>query len=190
LGAGGLIRVQTNRGVPVTMIAVTDGEAAYPNSPALATTRIAEQNAAAHALGVASERIVRLRMPDAKVSKFEHELAMNIVDHLDSDTLLIAPWIFDPHPDHEACGRAALEAARITAATVVSYIFWAWHRNLPETLIDLPLRKLAIPPNLQEARSSALACYLSQLECPGGDPILPEIFLAPARRPYEIFIVN
>jgi LmbE family N-acetylglucosaminyl deacetylase len=190
LGAGGLIRVQTNRGVPVTMIAVTDGEAAYPNFPGLATTRIAEQNAAAQALGVASDRIVRLKIPDSKVSEFEHELAVNTADHLDADTLLIAPWTLDPHPDHEACGRAAVEAARVTGAIVVFYIFWAWHRNLPKSLIDLPLRRLEIPPNLQEARSSALACHLSQLERPGSDPILPEIFLAPARRSYEIFIVN
>jgi LmbE family N-acetylglucosaminyl deacetylase len=96
------------------MIAISDGEAAYPSVPGLATTRVAEQNAAAQALGVPLERIVRLKIPDSKVSEFEHELAMNIAGHIDAGTLLIAPWILDPHPDHEVCGRAAVEAARVT----------------------------------------------------------------------------
>src|SRR6201996_5368876 len=43
LGAGGMIAAQCEAGVPVFIIAVSDGEAAYQNFPDLAALRRAEQ---------------------------------------------------------------------------------------------------------------------------------------------------
>jgi LmbE family N-acetylglucosaminyl deacetylase len=189
LGAGGLIASQCRKGVPVSIIAVSDGEAAYPEYPDLAGVRRGEHREAARALGVEPMDLLRLRLPDSDISRYEDELAEQIADHLGTGTIVVAPWVRDPHPDHEACGRAAVKAARATGASIVFYLFWAWHRNTPESLFPLPLRKFPLADDLQTRRANALACHRSQLERDNGDPILPECFLAPARRSFETFIV-
>ncbi len=190
LGAGGLIALQATRNVPVKILAVSDGEAAYPGFDGLAKIRKSELEAAAAALGVSKHHLISLGLPDSRVSEFEHRLTGSITELIDADSLLVAPWEFDPHPDHQACGRAAIEAAQLTGAAIVFYMFWAWHRESPQFLTGLPLRKLTIPPAAQRAKAEALACHRSQLHHPGGQPILPDVFLAPARRPFEIFMVE
>jgi LmbE family N-acetylglucosaminyl deacetylase len=116
-------------------------------------------------------------------------LTDHIEANIDSHTLLVAPWSCDPHPDHEACGRAAAVAASQTGATLISYFFWTWHRLRPEHLNTLPLRRLALTPEAQSSRAKALECHHSQLHRDEGEPILPEIFLAPARRHFETFVI-
>jgi LmbE family N-acetylglucosaminyl deacetylase len=189
LGAGGLIAMQRSLQIPVTLLAVTDGEAAYPNVPDLRRTRRAEQDLAAAALGVPQDAVVCLGLPDSAVRECEPELTDKIAERIDSETLLVAPWLRDPHPDHEACGRAAETAARRTGATLVSYFFWTWHRLSPTSLNGLPLRRLTLTPDAHSRRSRALACHRSQLHRDEGPPILPEIVLAPARRPFETFAI-
>ena len=190
LGAGGLIAMQRSRQIPVKLLAVTDGEAAYPNMPDLGRTRKREQTRAAEALGLPSDAIIRLGLPDSAVAESEALLTDRIATSIDSDTLLVSPWQHDPHPDHEACGRAAAAAAVRTGATLVSYLFWAWHRLRPEGLRGLPLRRLMLSADARSRRAGALACHRSQLYRDDGQAILPELFLAPARRPFETFIVH
>src|SRR6187399_2442164 len=57
LGAGGLIASQIRRGIPVDVVAVTDGEAAYPGQTDLAAVRRAEQENAVRELGVSARAI-------------------------------------------------------------------------------------------------------------------------------------
>jgi LmbE family N-acetylglucosaminyl deacetylase len=189
LGAGGLIASQCSKRVPVSIIAVSDGEAAYSEYPGLAGIRCDEHREAAKNLGVEPPDLVRLRLPDSDISRYEDELAEQIADHIDVGTIVVAPWVHDPHPDHEACGRAATRAARATGASIVFYLFWAWHRNTPDLLSSLPLRRFPVSPDLQAKRATALECHRSQLVRDNGEPILPECFLAPARRSFETFIV-
>jgi LmbE family N-acetylglucosaminyl deacetylase len=189
LATGGLIAMQRFREIPVKLLAVTDGEAAYPDVPDLGKRRRVEQALAAEALGIAGEDVVRLGLRDSAIAEFEATLADHIEANIDSHTLLVAPWSCDPHPDHEACGRAAAVAARRTGATLISYLFWTWHRFRPQQLDALPLRCLALTPEAQSSRAKALACHYSQLHRDEGEPILPEIFLAPARRPFETFVI-
>jgi LmbE family N-acetylglucosaminyl deacetylase len=190
LGAGGLIAMQRSRQIPVKLLAVTNGEAAYPNMPHLGRTRQIEQTGAAEALGVMSDCIVHLGFPDSNVAESEVALTDQIAASIDSNTLLVSPWQHDPHPDHEACGRAAATAASRRGATLVSYFFWTWHHLRPEGLAGLPLRRLALSAEAQARRARALACHNSQLHRDAGPPILPELFLAPARRPFETFIIH
>jgi LmbE family N-acetylglucosaminyl deacetylase len=189
LAAGGLIAMQRARHLPVTLLAVTDGEAAYPDVPDLGKTRRKEQLRAAEALGVASEAVVCLAFRDSALANSELALADRIESCIDSDTLLVAPWPRDPHPDHEACGRASETAAKRTGAALVCYFFWTWHRFRPECLNGLPLRRLVLSADASDRRAKALACHRSQLRRDDGPPILPEIFLAPARRPFETFAI-
>jgi hypothetical protein len=43
---------------------------------------------------------------------------------------------------------------------------------------------------LSQRKASALASYRSQLEWKEGEPILPDLLLAPARRKFETFIIH
>jgi LmbE family N-acetylglucosaminyl deacetylase len=141
-------------------------------------------------LGVASGEITRLGLPDSAVSSCEEELTAALAPLVSRDTLLLAPWICDPHPDHEACGRAARRLAEDTGCELISYFFWAWHRFDTTALAVLSLRKFELDEQLQEARAAALAHHRSQLYRDDGSPVLPESLLAPARRPFETFIVD
>jgi LmbE family N-acetylglucosaminyl deacetylase len=189
LGAGGLIAAQGEIGIKVSIIAVSDGEAAYENFPELAAVRCAEQRAAAAELGVTCENLIRFGLPDSAISLYENRLADMIAAHINSKTLLMAPWPSDPHPDHEACGRASRIAATITGAKLVYYIFWTWHRNTAESLRGMPLGRFEVSASLQARRDAALDCYRSQIERKEGEPILPQTYLAPARRSFETFII-
>ncbi len=189
LGAGGMIAAQCEVGVPVYIIAVSDGEAAYQNFPDLAAVRRSEQSAAASKLGVKSGNIIRLALPDSGISLHENLLSDMIAAHVNSHTVLVAPWPSDPHPDHEACGRAARIAARISGAQIVYYFFWAWHRNSPESLRGILLGRFELSASLRARRDAALACHGSQIERQRGEPILSQADLAPARRSFETFII-
>jgi LmbE family N-acetylglucosaminyl deacetylase len=185
LGAGGLIAWQTKSGVPVTVAAVTDGEAAYVNSPGLGETRRVEQELAVKALGFGIS-IVRLGIPDSAVSLHEAELEAQLRPLISGETLVIAPWIQDWHPDHEACARVAGKLCRESGAELVSYVFWTWHRRTRYVFDGVGIRRLELSPELVAAKRAALECHVSQLE--GEGPILPPLLLAPAFRSFESYV--
>jgi LmbE family N-acetylglucosaminyl deacetylase len=189
LGAGGLIATQRRRGVPVIVVAVTNGEAAYPGACGLGEVRRAEQQLAVAELGVDCTEVFSTHFPDGNVVAFEEALADLVRPFIQPRTLLVAPWSRDPHPDHEACGRVAERLADTFDISLISYVFWAWHRNRVETLSGLPLFRLELDDRIQAARAAALSRHHSQLEWENGTPILPDSLLDPARRPFETFIV-
>jgi LmbE family N-acetylglucosaminyl deacetylase len=189
LGVGGLIARQRTRGVEVMVAAVTDGENCYADSPGMGEIRRIEQESALGRLGVESGKIVRLRLPDSAVSSKENGLVESLVELLSSETLIVAPWPGDFHPDHEACGRAAREAAHRACSSLAFYFFWTWHRGTTQLIESLPLSCLILDDGLLRTKKEALLNHRSQLARDCGDPILPEVLLAPARRPYEVFLV-
>ncbi len=190
LGCGGLIAAQRARDVDVTIAAITDGENAYADNTGLRGIRRAEQHAALARLGVPQEKIVRLEFPDSDIRSHEHELTQRITEIVTAGTLLVAPWRGDFHADHQACGRAAETAARRSGARLVSYFFWTWHMISPDSLAGLKLRIFPMSPTYAAVKASALLEHRSQLIHEGGDPILPEELLAPARRPFEVFAIS
>lgn len=105
LAAGGLIAALREKGVDVTVVAVTDGEHAYTDNAGLATMRCGEQTRALARLGVAENKIVRLGLVDSDVSGQERELAAKLRPLIRAKTQVLAPWVGDFHPDHEACAR-------------------------------------------------------------------------------------
>ena len=188
LGAGGLISLLRSRGVEVTVVAVTDGENSYPNMQGLAAIRELEQGNALARLGVGSSHILRLRLPDSRVSDYEAELLNGLLSVVHTESQLIAPWKHDFHPDHEACGRAAEMAAAQRRASISSYFFWTWHRGDPGSLAGLPLLSLPLDAAERRAKLEALSFHRSQLQHESGNPILPEDLLEPARRSFEVFL--
>ncbi len=192
LGAGSLIATLRARGVPVTVVAATDGENAYDTSQerrlALAAVREREQREALAELGVKPSAIKRLRMTDGGLAAEERELTNRLMALVEPGMTLLAPWESDFHPDHEACARAAAHVADAKGLALLSYFFWTWHRGSPELLDGLPLRRFDPDADALAAKARALAKYRSQLHRPGGEPILPERLLAPARWPFEVFL--
>jgi LmbE family N-acetylglucosaminyl deacetylase len=190
LGLGGLIAEQRRRQIPVTVVAVTDGEAAYAGIQGLGRVRQREQERALEALGVDVNHIIRLRLPDSNVAAHETRLTDLFTSMFGADALIAAPWHLDFHPDHETCGRAARRAAEIAGATLVSYVFWVWHRGVDTSALQGSVCRFDLDDYLQKAKSAALDCHRSQLQRDDGRPILPELLLAPAKRSFETFITH
>lgn len=190
LGAGGLIAWQRFRGLPVTVIAVTDGEAAYSDQPDLGAMRKREQEGALEVLGVAPTSVVRLALPDGKVASQEDLLKLRLTPLVPAGSLLVAPWKFDFHPDHEACGRVAERLALDADATLVSYLFWSWHRGTVEEITVTPLRRFVLNSTFRTIRRKALSQHRSQLQRQGGIPILSEAVLGPIDRFFETLVVH
>ena len=187
LAAGGLIAALRRRGVPVTVVAVTDGENAYEHNEGLAETRQREQTRALAALGVARKDILRLGFTDSSVALDEEALVARLRPLIHAETQVLAPWRGDFHPDHEACARAAERVSQEAGATLISYFFWTWHRGTIATLEAVRLRRFELSGELQRVKAEALACHVSQLQHSPEPEILPEDLLWPARLPYEVY---
>jgi LmbE family N-acetylglucosaminyl deacetylase len=188
LGAGGLIARLCRADVPVTIVAITDGEHAYADTPNLADIRIPEQIEALRRLGVPERMVHRLHLPDRDVSGYEDRLVDLLLPLVTADTHLIAPWQRDFHPDHEAAGRAAARVARRKNLPITYYLFWTWHRGVPSMLNGLALTKLPLSDAELKLKIYALQAHVSQFEHADGQPILSPELLAPAKRAFEIYL--
>ena len=191
LGAGGIIADLRRKNVPVTVVAVTDGEAAYPGTSGLGPVRQLEQENALSRIGVSRADIKRLGMPDSDVAPHEDRLVGQLQDILTPETLLFAPWRLRSASRSRGLwtgGRPSRRADLRELSRVA--VFWTWHRLPPDTLMRTNPRCFDLDPELSRKKASALASYHSQLEWKEGDPILPDLLLAPARRTFETFIIH
>ena len=110
LGLGGTIAATADRGIPVRVISVTDGDAAHPEATAaerraLAHTRCAEVLCATAALGVVAP--VRLGLPDGDVAGHEARLVDALTEVLAEESAGV--W----------CAASAASAIRSSLPTVV-----------------------------------------------------------------------
>ncbi len=160
------------------LVAVTDGEAAWGEQPAvtrrrLVARRTAERDDALRELGVADRvDIVRLGLPDGRVGDHEGALGDCLVE-LDARTV-IATWRHDGHPDHEAVGRAAATAARRLGAGLWEYIIWAEHRGRLTAARRTTTWSVPMDADTRAAKARAARCFRSQLEpSPDGRPVVP-----------------
>ena len=192
LGAGALIATLRSWGVPVTVVAATDGENAYDTAlderAALARIREVEQREALGLLGVPADAIHRLRLTDSGLHRCEQRLTALLMDIAQPGMHLIAPWSGDFHPDHEACARAAAAVADAKGLTLTSYFFWTWHRGEDSLMDGLPVRRFMPHDAALQAKAKALRCHTSQLEHDQFEPILPVRLLGPAYWPFEVFL--
>ena len=188
LGLGGLVAFQRSRSVPVTIIAVTDGENAYGTGhPQLRRIRQKEQSDAIRELGVNQSKLIRLGLTDSGLQSRKDQIVEGIAPYITSRHHILAPWTHDFHPDHEACAWAADKVARRVGARLSWYFFWTWHRGTPAMLKGTSLSVFPLSAELRNAKLRAIQAHRSQLEHPGGEPILPENLLAPAKRSFEVF---
>ena len=192
LGAGALIATLRELHVDVTVVAATDGENAYDTSQQqraqLARTRDVEQRNALAKLGLPAGNIHRLHLTDSGLHLQEAELTQRLMEIAQPGMHIVAPWMGDFHPDHEACARAAAAVAQQKQLSLTSYFFWTWHLGTAEVLNGLQARRFHPSPAALAAKAEALLCHRSQLEDESGEPILPQRLLGPARWPFEVFL--
>lgn len=194
LAAGGLIAHQRARGREVVVVAITDGDAAYPdwNGVDLARVRRREQLDALHQLGVGRHVIHRIGVPDGDVPRRVDEIASALRDLLSPGDTLVAPAVFDWHPDHEACGRAATTAAEEVGCSLLGSLFWA-HHHPDHAPAELSLGVLALNDDEVAHRAAAVDAHRSQLEpspFTRADPVLPVELLGMLDRPVEFFALG
>lgn len=130
LGCGGLLARCAEMACPVTVLAITNGEASHPGDSAwreeLAATRKREQLAALTVLGLDRPDIVYLDLPDGGLEAADGELRKRvlgvILDVIVSRRVrsVFVPAVDDCHGDHRETARLLAQAAR---AHPVDYFF-------------------------------------------------------------------
>jgi hypothetical protein len=117
LEAGGLLAATAHAGREQLLVAVTDGKASHPGSlrwPAekLGPQRRRESAAALRALGAEACAVVRLGLDDGDIAAATARLGDALTVVLRPGDLVVSPWRFDGHPDHEAVGQIVAMLAR------------------------------------------------------------------------------
>jgi LmbE family N-acetylglucosaminyl deacetylase len=189
LAAGGLIHMWTQRGYRVTILSLTDGEAAYPHWRRLARVRREELKEAVHILSAEPVLIVRLGIPDGRVADAAGRLRGALVSLVVPGTTLIAPYENDGNPDHNAAGRITCEMSRNLGLPVVRYPIWTWHHGDPSALAGLAWRRFSLSEEAQAAKADAVRCFASQTSPYKRAPIFPDHIIRYFERPYETFLV-
>lgn len=188
LALGGVLQRLHNSGVHLVLVLATAGEAAYsgPAEPSaeLGRVRNREFEAAIDALGLAGAEIHRLDLPDGRLAEHERDVLDCLTDLLAADpirrfarTAVLAPWIEDPHPDHQAVGRAAGIAARRAGSSRWFYPVWMRHGLSPDdpAVPWSDIHRIALSPAELERKRDAIEQYASQLDGPTPQigPVLP-----------------
>ncbi len=144
-GAGGLIQRALRERIPVTIVAVTDGESSHLGSDTarakdMARVRANETRRAYRRLGLEDASIVNLHLPDGRVNEHGEHLADVLTSYVLVDDLCVAPWSHDGHPDHESSGLATAAACKLMGASMLSYLVWTLHWADPRGS-DVPLNQ-------------------------------------------------
>src|SRR6202167_2607647 len=117
LGCGALIAACCERGQPPVVVILTDGAASHPGSKQyppgrLRQLRAEEARQAVTTLGMSSEELVFFDYSDPALPT--NRAVSQRVAILARDrgcTVILAPWLHDPHCDHEAAAILARGAA-------------------------------------------------------------------------------
>ncbi len=189
LGAGGLIHSWALRGRTVTIVSVTDGEAAYSTWPGLALVRRAELKRALRKLSVTHIAVMRVGLPDGAVADHVNRLRNVVLSLAHPGTTLVAPYEHDGHPDHDAVGRVCCDVASARGVALARYPVWTWHHAEPRQLARAGLRKFSLTIEARRAKARAIGCFASQLDPPSRAPIVPAHVLTHFQRPFEAFFV-
>ena len=203
LGCGGLIAELTAKGRPPMIVIVTDGTGSHPSSveypaPRLCALREQEALSAITILGVPADHLTFLGLRDTATPKSGPEfdataVAIECLMRRLGTAVLCAPWLYDPHGDHEAVQLIARAAAARTNATLLSYPVWGWLLEHDTQLPVAPIEgwRLEIRKHL-DLKRRAIAAHASQysdliLDDPGAFR-LPARLLSVFESPYEVFL--
>lgn len=194
LGVGGLMAALSAMSLPIVLVWATDGEASHPGSTSttpeqLRWVRRDESREALARLGIDPVASYRLTLPDGELRWCTSTLRKEAEAIVRPDDVVIAPWIRDGHPDHEAVGLVASELGAVRW----QYPIWMWHWASPADAA-VPwhrLRRLEVGD--QPLKWHAITAFTSQIEPLGLDrgdeAILPPPVLARFARRFEWIFV-
>ncbi|MBD1551677.1 PIG-L deacetylase family protein [Pseudomonas typographi] len=201
LACGGLLAAMASRHDEVTLLSVTDGDGSHPGSSVWPPARLRherhlESTRALTRLGF-DTRVLDwhpLGLPDGQVATFEDELLGQLCRHLGRGDRLLSTWRYDGHCDHEALGKVAAEAARISGAVLLEAPVWAWHWAEPQDprLPWARARKFMLSEQAQGRKRQAIAEHVTQLlpdASTRAAPVLNEQTLARLLQPFELVFV-
>ena len=190
LAVGGLLHDLAGLGWRVVLVAVTDGERAYPDVPALGAIRQGELARALRHLGLTEAAMIRLGIPDGAVSRHASALAAHLSPLIIRASWVLAPWPGDGHPDHEAAGRIAAQVAHELGVPARFFPVWLWHFMEPRSSAAAELlaraERWSLSSHALAAKREALGAFASQCDGLLGAPILPPHVLNRFRRPFEV----
>lgn len=189
LGAGGLIHEWVQRGHAVTIISVTDGEAAYPYPDSLGSLRIHELQCALRRLSPTYVPSVRLGIPDGQVSRCRHRLRHALASLVTPGTTVVAPFEKDGHTDHDAIGEECVLLSKGMGLNLARYPIWRWHHGNAQEMRSRRWGRFPLTFAARRAKKHAIECFASQLTPAQANPIVPPHVLNYFERPFEAFIL-
>ncbi len=193
LALGATLARLSRLGADLSIVSVTAGSASHPGSarwPAerLARVRPAELRRAVEVLDIRAA-LFELDIPDGDVAAHGDRIADFLATHIAPDDLIVSPWRWDGHPDHEASGKAAAGASERIGADLIEYPVWMWHWARPaHALIPWTrARCIRLDEDERDEKREAIKRFVSQVT-PDGDraAILPSHVLAHFTRPCEV----
>lgn len=194
IGLGRFCAQWADRIGAVSGLLATAGEACFDHVMArpeqLKTLRIQEwRNATSH-LGF--DELTLLNLPDGAVSEHEYRLRLELRGLVErrraagEHAVLAAPWRHDPHPDHQAVGRATARVAHELVVPLIEYGVWMtyWSEPTGLTTDHRELVVLAQQPAADAAYARACGQFASQFEpfALGITPVVPEAMMAHHQR--------
>lgn len=203
LGCGGFIAESCAHGRPPVVVVMTDGTASHPSSASYPADRLrelreGETGTALSILGLSSERLHFMRLRDSAMPLRGRPYALavaklrRIILSYRCKTIF-APWLHDPHCDHETTQLMVRAAAKSLGLPIYSYPVWGWLLPPQQILAEDTVEgwRLNITVHLDRKRR-AIASHRSQYsDLINDDPKgfrLPIELLSTFERPYETFI--
>ncbi|QNE45897.1 bifunctional PIG-L family deacetylase/class I SAM-dependent methyltransferase [Glaciihabitans sp. INWT7] len=198
LGAGGLIALAEDRGIPVTVIVATDGSASHSSAPEhhavdLRQARAGELRSALHILNPAAQPLI-LGLPDGGLRERRDELESLLraqLADMPPATLVVVPWRGDGHRDHRVVGEVAVEVAGAAGLDFLEYPIWMWHWGTPRdpTIPWHRMVGLELPEEVRRRKNDAITEFHSQIQPAFGlPPVLRADFLEHFRHRTEVYI--
>jgi LmbE family N-acetylglucosaminyl deacetylase len=173
IGCGALIAASARAGHAPVIVHVTDGSGSHPNSrlfPRAVLTALRQHEAclASEVLGVVSSRVHFMGLRDTAAPQDGPELTAAVETIVETikdyrKPVIFAPWINDPHCDHQSVSKMATLVSRIIGARHLSYLVWGW--TLPDDQpIEGDIAGWRFPVHGERRRKSrALHAYQSQI---------------------------
>ncbi|MBF2066352.1 MAG: PIG-L family deacetylase [Calothrix sp. C42_A2020_038] len=196
LGCGGMIALKREKGVPVTVVFLTDGQGSGGSmskiKEEIIQIRKQEAQSALSILGVDSSDVYFLDKPDGSLRDLLGESKQKTIEQIIEllkkykPQEVYVPHYKDCHRDHEATYTLVKEAIAQLGVDVdlLQYPIWIFWRAPLFIMLQLKdiaaARKLSIT-EVQSRKQQAIASYCSQMQ------MLPRQFLNRFLGSYEIF---
>jgi LmbE family N-acetylglucosaminyl deacetylase len=172
IGCGGLLAAAARCGLRPTVVHLTDGSGSHPGSRAfprevLIALRKHEACSAAERLGVPLDQVHFMGLRDTAAPhdgpEFDRavEALVAIVARC-GKPVIFAPWVCDPHCDHQSVSKMARRAARMLGVRHLAYLVWGWKLPREQDLGPIRVAGWRVPVDC-DLKARAMEAYQSQI---------------------------